>query len=263
MKETFHNEDFIIEDRVKEEIVSNNHPDIKGIKDIDRRLIEVWKKDSIVAEQFRILRTYILKAFKNNTNKVFLVSSAVHCEGKTLTAINLAISIARGLDESVLLIDADLRKPKASSMLGLEKEKRGLVEYLIDGGDFFDYIIKTSIPKLTLIPSGLPPHNPSELINSRQMISLIKQIKNQFDNQVVIIDSPPLIPVTDSIILSSLADAVIIVIKAYETQREIVTEAIDKIENKGKIFGLILNGCEFNKSRYNYYYQYAKKENKG
>lgn len=232
--------------------------DMQNIKNLDKCLIEVWKKDSIVAEQFRILRTYILKAVKNNMSKVFLVSSAVHGEGKTLTATNLAISIARGLDESVLLIDADLRKPNVSSMLGIEKGTKGLTEYLLDGGDYINYITKTSFPKLSLIPSGMPPHNPSELIHSKQMFNLIKQIKNQIDNQIIIIDAPPLIPVTDSIILSSLADAVIIVIKAFETQREIVNEAIDKIGNKGKILGLILNGCEFSKSRYYYYYHYLK-----
>jgi capsular exopolysaccharide synthesis family protein len=258
MKETFHTEDSIIKDKVEEEIVLNKQLDIKKIKNLDKRLIEVWKEDSLEAEQYRILRTYILKAVKNNESKIFLISSAVHCEGKTLTATNLAISIARGLDESVLLIDADLRKPNASSMLGIEKETRGLAEYLIDGGEYINYVTKTSIPKLSLIPPGSPPHNPSELIHSKHMINLIKQIKNQFDNQIVIIDAPPLIPVTDSIILSSLADAVIIVIKASETQREMVNEAIDKIGNKKKILGLILNGCEFSKARYNYYYHYLK-----
>ena len=262
MKGISHTDNYIIKDRVEEEIVLHKQLDIRDIKNLDKRLIEVWKGDSIIAEQFRILRTYILKAVKNNASKVFLVSSAINCEGKTLTATNLAISIARGLDESVLLIDADLRKPNVSSILGIEKGKKGLAEYLIDGGDYINYMTKTSIPKLTLIPSGLPPHNPSELISSKHMLNLIKQIKNQFDNHIVIIDSPPLIPVTDSIILSSLVDAIIVVIKAFETQREIVNEAIDKIANKGKILGLILNGCEFSKSRYHYYYQYIKKDKK-
>lgn len=247
-------------DRTEDDIMLNNQLDIKNIEDLDKHLVAVWKEDSLVAEQYRILRTYILKAAKKNSSKVFLVSSAVHGEGKTLTATNLAISIARGLDESVILMDADLRKPNVSSMFGLKKETRGLAEYLTQGGDFVNYINKTSVHKLSLIPSGLPPHNPSELIHSKHMVNLIKQLKQRFDNQIVIIDSPPLIPVTDSIILSSLADAVIIVIKASETQREIVNEAIDKIGNKEKILGLILNGCEFSKSRYNYYYQYLKEK---
>jgi capsular exopolysaccharide synthesis family protein len=236
----------------------NKLMDIKDVKNLDKRLIEVWKEDSIVAEQFRILRTYILKAVKKNESKIFLISSAIHNEGKTLTAANLAISIASGLDESVLLIDADLRKPKASSMLGIPKKTRGLTEYLINGGDYINCVTKTSIPKLSLIPPGSPPNNPSELINSNHMINFIKQLKNQSDNQIVIVDAPPLIPVSDSIILSSLADAVIIVIKSSETQREIVNEAIEKIGNKKKILGLVLNGCEFSKSRYNYYYHYHK-----
>lgn len=258
MKETFNAEDLIIKEGVEEGIVPNKQMDIKYIKNIDERLIEVWKEDSLAAEQFRILRTYILKAVKKNECKIFLISSAIHNEGKSLTATNLAISVARGLDESVLLIDADLRKPKASFMLGLPKETRGLAQYLIDGRDYINCVKKTSIPKLNLIPSGSPPQNPSELINSKHMVNLIKQLKNQSDNQIVIIDAPPLIPVSDSIILSSLSDAVIIVIKASETQREIVNEAVDKIGNKKKILGFILNGCEFSKSRYHYYYHYLK-----
>ena len=235
--------------------------DIKYLNNIDKRLIEVWKNASLAAEQFRILRTYILKAVKKNECKIFLISSAVHNEGKSLIAANLSISVAKGLDESVLLIDADLRKPKVSSMLGIPKETKGLAQYLKGDGDYNNYATKTSIPKLNLIPPGPPPQNPSELINSNHMINLIKQLKNQSNNQIIIIDASPLIPVTDSIILSSLADAVIIVIKASETQKEIVNEAIDKIGNRKKILGLILNGCEFSKSRYHYYYHYLKERN--
>ncbi|MGA1842336.1 MAG: CpsD/CapB family tyrosine-protein kinase [bacterium] len=250
-----------IKEDIKEGIVfnkKNRNMDIINFKNIDKRLIEVWKDDSLAAEQFRILRTYILKAVKKNECKIFLISSAVHNEGKSLTAANLAISVARGLDESVLLIDGDLRKPKVSLMLGISKETRGLAQYLIDGGDYINYVTKSYIPKLNLIPPGPSPQNPSELINSNHMVDLIKQLKNQSNNQIVIIDAPPLIPVTDSIILSSLADAIIIVIKASETQREIVNEAIEKIGNKKKILGLVLNGCEFSKSRYHYYYHYVK-----
>ena len=228
---------------------------IEYMKDFDTHLAPLWKPDSMPAEQYRILRTRILETARDKENKVFLISSAVLGEGKTLTAINLAISIVQGMHETALLIDADMRKPTMADMLGFEKDKKGLADYLTAGGDPADFITKTSIPGLSIITSGLPPENPSELINSHYMSDLIQEVKERYDNRYIIIDSPPLIPITDATILSSLADKIIIIVKASATQREIVNEALDKIKNKEKILGLVLNG--YNRSAaYKYTYEY-------
>jgi protein-tyrosine kinase len=228
---------------------------LEYIKDFDNHLTPFWKPDSMLAEQYRILRTRILETARNKENKVFLISSAVHGEGKTLTAINLALSIVKGMHETVLLIDADLRNPNIADMLGFEKDKKGLADYLTFGGDPADFITKTPIPGLSIITSGLPPENPSELINSEYMSDLIQEVKYRYDNRYIIIDSPPLLPITDSTILSSLADKVIIIVKASATQRKMVNEAIDKIKNKEKILGLVLN-CYNRSSAYKYTYNY-------
>ncbi len=230
---------------------------LEYIKDFDNHLAPFWKPGSIPAEQYRILRTRILETARNKGSKVFLISSAVLGEGKTLTAINLAISIVQGTHETALLIDADLRKPNIADMLGFEKDQKGLAEYLTSGGDPADFITKTSIPGLSIITSGLPPENPSELLDSEYMSDLIQEVKYRYDNRYIIIDSPPLIPITDSTILSSLADGVIMVVRASTTQRKMVNEAIDKIENKEKILGLVLNA--YNRSvayKYTYTYNY-------
>jgi len=219
----------------------------------NKHITTLWGPYSKVSEQYSELRTYILKEGKNKTSRVFLISSALHGEGKTLTSINLAISIVRGLHETVLLIDADLRKPTISPMLGLEKDIKGLAEYLAFGGDLADFITKTSIPKLSIIASGQPPANPSELLGSEYMFNLIKEVKHRYDNRYIIIDSPPLIPVVDTTILSNMAGGVIIVVKASSTQRKLVNEAIDKIKNKKKILGLVINGNKntLTQSKYN------------
>lgn len=226
--------------------------DLKGGKNLSKQLVTLWEPYSLASEQYRKLRTHILDASRNNAQRVFLISSAICGEGKTLAAVNLAISLGSGLHETALLIDADLRNPNVSHMLGLKKDTRGLAEYLTYGGNLADCITRTSIPKLSVITSGLPPENPFELLNSKYMSDLIREVKQRYDNRYIIMDSPPLIPVTDSIALSSLVDGIIIVIKASSTQREIVSDAISKIENKEKILGLVLNGCKGFLPKYTY-----------
>lgn len=263
MEDVLQVDDLIKNSLATKQLVSPRAPQYKAkkVEDFDEHLVSLLKPDSIAAEQYRILRTHILEASKNNGGgRVFLISSAVLGEGKTVTAINLAVSIVKGLHETVLLIDADLRKPNLSQMLGFEKDRKGLAEYLTSGGDLADFFIKTPVPKLNIIASGLPPENPSELIDSKYMSDLIKEVKERYDNRYIIIDSPPLIPVTDATILSSLVDGVVLVVKASSTQRELVNDAIDKIENKEKILGLVINECESGIShyKYNYYYKYSR-----
>lgn len=232
--------------------------DPESMKNIDRRVVTLTESASLASEQYRILRTRILSA--GSTKRVFLISSAVEGEGKTLTSANLAVSIARGLHENVLLIEADLRKPNLSHLLGISNKTPGLAEYLRNGGDLANYLTKTSIPKISIITSGHPPENPSELIGSKRMAELISEVKARYDDRYVIIDSPPLIPVTDATILAGQADGIILVVKTLGTPREMVDEAIAKIGDDDKIIGLVINGCpkvEYG-ARYKYKYIYGK-----
>jgi exopolysaccharide/PEP-CTERM locus tyrosine autokinase len=222
-------------------------------------LVVLWEPESVAAEQYRMLRRHLVNRAKKNGSRVFLITSAVHGEGKTLTSINLALSIATGLNDTVLLIDADLRKPNISNLCGLEKDTIGLAEYLAQGNDLGDYIIKTQIPKFNIIPSGKPPDNPSELISSAKMANLIKEVKNRYNNRYIILDSPPLIPIVDSTVIASLVDSVIIVIRSSATPRRWVNECINKIEDKEKIQGIIMNECSYGVLRYcSSYYKYYR-----
>lgn len=230
---------------------------VKDYENFSKHLVTFWEPHSMASEQFRELRTRILEASQKDGKKVFLISSAVCGEGKTHVATNLAISIASGLHETVLLIDADMRNPSLSRMFGLESNIKGLSEYLTYGADLGVFITKVAIPKVSIITAGQPPEKPSELIGSEYMADLIKEVKNRYDNRYIIIDSPPLIPVADSIVLSSMVDGIIIVVKGSSTQREIVNNAINKIEKKEKIIGLVLNCCKGSLlSQYSYPYPY-------
>jgi len=228
--------------------------DPKNGENFNKHLASLWEPYSAASEQYRKLRTHLLDASKTDGKRVFLVSSAIRGEGKTLTAINLAISIASGLHETALLIDADLRSPNVSHTLGLKKDIKGLGEYLTCGGNLADFITRTAIPKLSIITAGLPIRNPFEMLSSKYMSDLIREVKYRYDNRYVIVDAPPLIPVTDPVALSSLVDGIIIVVRASATQREIVSDAINKIENKEKILGIVLNGCQSIMPKYSYYY---------
>ncbi|MEW6380110.1 MAG: polysaccharide biosynthesis tyrosine autokinase [bacterium] len=234
--------------------------DQKNDQDLSDHLVALWEPSSMASEQYRELRTRILDASQKDGKRVFLISSAISGEGKTLVATNLAISLASGVHETALLIDADLRNPNVSCMLGLEKTTKGLAEYLTDGGNLSDFITRTSIHKLNVITSGSPPQNPSELISSEYMSNLVKEVKHRYNNRYIIIDAPPLVPVTDSVVLSSLVDGIIIVVKALSTQREIVDNALAKIEAKEKILGLVINYCKGN-IPYPYYKYYNKDNN--
>ncbi|MFH0926085.1 MAG: polysaccharide biosynthesis tyrosine autokinase [bacterium] len=227
-----------------------------NLNDYDRKLITLHQPRSIATEQYNILRTELLKIKAKESRNVFLVTSAVRGEGKTLTSANLAITIAKGVLETVLLIDCDLRRPNINSRQSLSDSYEGLSNYLDSEEDIGRFLIKQSICKLTILPSGKIPSNPAELLGSERMIDLIKEVKHRYNNRFIIIDSPPLLPVTDATLLSPHVDGVILVIRASETPKEIVEEGIRKLGKEVNVVGVVLNGIESTPSRRYYRYKY-------
>ena len=153
----------------------------------------------MAAEQYRQLRTKILRSKKLYSHNAFLMSSALPGEGKTVTAIGLAITIAQGLHDTVLIVDTDLRKPTVHRMLGITREK-GLCDFLMGKAKLEEVLGKTKIDKLSAIPAGTIPPNPSELISSEEMSKLITELKTRYQNRIIIFDSPPIISITDSVL---------------------------------------------------------------
>lgn len=222
------------------------------------RSISIPRPNDIAAEEFRKLRTVILQTSISRPMQTLLVTSAVPGEGKSTVAINLAFAISQGVKEHALLIDGDLRNPHKNPLLRLNKTS-GLSDYLMGKLNPSNLIVRTQIPKLSILPSGSMTSNPAELVGSERMGNLVKELKSQYANRYIIIDSSPIMLTTEPIILSKMVDGVIIVVLAGKTAREVVQRAINSVA-KEKILGIILNQIEAKPSSYYYSpYYYPKK----
>ena len=186
-------------------------------------------------EEYRnIKRPLVNNAFGSASEGItranlILITSSLPGEGKTFTAINLALSIANERDKKVLLIDADVARPSVSKILGINKSP-GLIEYL-DGGDinFSDIIIKTSIPGLNVIPAGKLHDYSTELLSSNKMALFVEELSNRYPDRIVIFDSPPLLAATQGEVLARLVGQVVLVIEAEQTQKNVVLESVEKL----------------------------------
>lgn len=211
---------------------------------------------SPVTEAYRTLRTNITYASVDHPISSILVTSAGPGEGKSLTAANLAVVMAQAGKET-LLVDSDLRKPMLHRLFGLRND-RGLTSLLVQGCDPDKVVQPTQVAYLSLIASGLIPPNPAELLGSQAMKPLMQKLKSRYE--VVLLDGPPLIAVTDSALLAPLVDGVLLVIRAGEARMEMVREAKSIIESaNARIVGCVLNGVRHKTRDYQYYYYYAEK----
>jgi capsular exopolysaccharide synthesis family protein len=216
---------------------------------------------SSIAESYKALRTSVLLS-SGEPIKSVVITSSVEDEGKTTTAINIAVSFAQ-LEKKVLLVDADLRKPKVHTMLGIDNSI-GLSSYLTRQ-TVQENIRGTKMLNLSFLSAGPLPPNPSELLSSRRMRDLLEYATNHFD--IVVFDSAPLITVTDTIILSALVDGTVLVVKAGKTTFDIAKRGLKLLMDANiKILGAVLNGMDTEKEGYRYlypyYYQYGQERKK-
>jgi exopolysaccharide/PEP-CTERM locus tyrosine autokinase len=210
------------------------------------------------AELFRILRTQILFPKTGKPPRTILVTSALPEEGKSFVAANLAINIARNVDEHVLLVDCDLRKPTIHTKFGFDKVK-GLSEYLSDGAGLASLLLKTGVDKLTLLASGTPPGNPSELVTSSRMAALINELKARYPDRYIIFDSPPPMMAPETGAIAKWADGTLLVVRYGATPMELVEQLIALLDRE-KIIGAVINKFnlrEFRRYSYSKYYGYT------
>jgi protein-tyrosine kinase len=215
---------------------------------LDRTLIAYHDPQSVEAELFKKLRTNILFPDSGLPPKTILITSALPDDGKSFVSANLAISIAQGVEEHVLLIDADIRKPDIHIRFGF-KNVPGLSDYLYQGDNIAKVLLKTVLKKLTLLPAGKPPANPTELIASKKMKALLEEVKARYDDRYIIIDSPPpsMAPEINAIV--QYVDGVILVVRAGKTPRAAVADTIEQI-GKDKILGIVLNQADQSEKKY-------------
>ena len=210
--------------------------------------------EPLVSECYRALRTSILFSTPGHAPRILLVTSALPSEGKTVTTANLATVMAKA-EPQVIMVDADLRRPSLHQLFNVPKEP-GLTSFLVGETDELLFM-PTLIPNLFIIPSGPVPPNPSELLGSTRMEELLRRAQEQFG--LVIVDSPPIMSVTDACILSTKVEGVLVVIKAEAVPRKAAMDAVSQLQDfKAPILGTVLNNVPIHRDGYYYNYYYYR-----
>lgn len=210
---------------------------------------------SVISEAYRMLRTAILLSRAGETPRTILFTSATEGEGKTATTVNTAVTFTQ-MGLRVLVIDADLRRPRCHQILRIYNET-GLTELLAGQGEARDVIRPTTTENLFFISSGTLPPNPAELVGSRKMYEVLLALREEYD--CIFIDSPPVMPVSDAVMLSTLVDGVVLIVDGQKTPRNMVKGAQARLaQARAKILGVVLNRVNMQKGDYSYYYnQYS------
>ena len=234
-------------------------PKKKGSEDevgrLATRLVTHLKPKSPYSEAYRSLRTQIQYARSEKPVQTILVSSPGPGEGKSTSVTNLAITMAQ-MGSKTILIDSDLRRPVLHSLFDLKRDV-GLSNYLVGRAEIEEVIRPTSVDNLYLISCGILPPNPSELLGSKRMQELIQQLKNEYD--YVLFDSPPLIAVTDAVVMAPWVDGVVLVLRSGKTDRDAAVRAFELLRNvKANVLGTLLNDVlpSYMYGSYYYYYYY-------
>jgi len=233
-----------------------------GQKSQDIELIVHFAPDSTFAENYRSLRTALLLSSPQSSLKAIMVTSPLPEEGKSVTISNLAVSLAQ-TGKKTLLIDADLRRPKQHQIFKMKNHK-GLTSYLALDLPLEELIRSTIVPSLYLINSGPIPPNPAELLGSDKMARLLSSLKNQFD--FILIDTPPILTVTDAQIVGKLVDGLVLVVQAGKTPRDALVQTRELIDLlKLRTFGVVVNGLNLDSHGYysRHYYHHYYKEHRG
>ena len=219
---------------------------------LDLRKLPALQPTGVGSEVFRRLRSRLLEFRDESSFKTLLITSGVPGEGKTFIATNLAMTLAGRDDSRVLLIDGDLRKPTVHATLGAPS-KPGLAEYLAGTASIGDILQNGPIPNLSFIPSGEGAEHAGELTANRRAKELIASMASAFE--WIIVDSSPVIPVSDPVNLARACDAVLLVARAVSTPFPITQKAKNELSGS-RLLGIVLNGAEDSPSHYGYYQGY-------
>src|SRR5579864_529723 len=224
-------------------------------------LVTKSRPRSQMAESYRALRTSLLLTFAGGPPNVILITSALPEEGKTTTSVNSAIVLAQK-GTRVVLIDADLRRPSIHKTLGMGP-KLGLSNVLTGTASLEEAIIPSTIlPELFILPAGTPPPNPAELLASTKMKNILAELRKQYDH--IVIDSPPTLSVTDAVVMSTDADAVVLVIRSGHTTKPALRRARDiLLQVNARVCGVLVNAVDLNSPDYYYHYEYQGKYGHG
>ncbi len=223
-------------------------PDVQIRKDElrEKGVLAPEEMTAEISDQFRrIKRPLLANAFGKGVmpverGNILMLSSALSGEGKTFSAINLAMSIALERDRTVLLVDADVAKPHISSIFGL-KDKPGLLDLVLDETlDIGDVLVHTDIPGLNLLPAGSRHEHATELLASERMEELMDELAGRYPDRVIVVDSPPLLQTSEAQVLSGLVGQIVLVVQAGQTPQVAVQSALEMLDSE-KAINLVLN----------------------
>jgi len=218
------------------------------------RLSTIDNPKSLTAEVYRTLRTNIQFVSIDTVVKSILFTSAIPREGKSSVVANLATSMSQA-GKNVLIIDADLRKPSQHKIFDLPN-LTGLTTTLVSNVSAFEHIVETKHEGLDILTAGPNPPNPAELLDSQRMKQLLHELTQAYE--LVLVDSPPVIAVTDATILAQSVDGVILVVAAKEVKREYALEAKERLKKvEARLLGIILNKVKLQSKEQNYYSYYS------
>jgi len=205
----------------------------------ERRVMAAYDKGPFV-DAFKILRTQVLHRLRENDWNVVGVTSPGHGEGKTLTAVNLAVSLAMETTQTVLLVDANLRRPSVHEVFGLD-DCPGLADYLLDNQPLEDLLVHPGIGRFVLLPGGRAISNSTEILTSPKMLALVEELKHRYPSRIVIFDLPPLLHTADVLAFSPYTDALLLVVEEGKTTAEEVQRALSMVKNSRPVLGTVLN----------------------
>jgi len=215
-------------------------PSVIAVADgeVDPHLVAYFDRMSPITEQYRALKTNLATLHADQPPKSIVLTSARKGEGKTITALNLAVTLADDKDCRVVVVDADMRTPAIHMRFGIDNQ-RGLSDFL-SGSVMLEVVLQRSrLPNLSLLPSGRLPGNPGELLASKKMEDLLTRLTRDFDH--VVIDGPPVTSATDAAVVASKADGAILVVKLGETPKKDVYSAVDLLKQaRVKLLGTVL-----------------------
>jgi capsular exopolysaccharide synthesis family protein len=219
---------------------------------LDAHLVAAAAPSSLAAEQYRSLRARIRRAEAGRAIKSILITSPAKGDGKSLTAANLALTMAQEFQQRVLLLDADLRRPVQHQLFGITVAS-GLADVLMGAAELEHALVSLPEHNLTVLPAGVPPNHPTELLGSAGMRRTLDVLRGRFDK--ILIDMPPVAPLADAHVVAPMIDGVIMVVRAGVTPRPAIERALAGLDLL-KVLGLVLNDSAASTTDYDTYSGY-------
>ncbi len=211
---------------------------------------EILKKNRVVAhssetydrDAFRLLRTQVLQRMRSNNWNALAVTSAQPGEGKSLVAVNLAITLAMDVNQTVLLVDLDIRRPSIHKYFDYEPDK-GISDFLLHDTPLQDILINPGVERMVILPGREPLFNSSEMLSSPKMVALVEELKTRYPSRIIIFDLPPLLATDDALAFSPYVDSILLVAEEGKTSKEDLKQ-VKNILKESNIIGTVLNKVE-------------------